>query len=81
MNECLIEMAEFFIAETNDKNLSERLIGRFVEVFGGNMLYVPKSIRSKTEIIKNEFTGNNHRTLAKKHNITVRHVRKITAKN
>jgi Mor family transcriptional regulator len=52
--------------------------------YGGTSIYVPKfdaitrAVRDR--VIKAEFTGNNHKGLAKKYKLTQRHVRKIIEK-
>jgi Mor family transcriptional regulator len=59
-------------------------IEAFVESFGGETVYLPTAalakVEERNERIRQEFTGNNHRELARKFGNSIQHIYRIVKK-
>lgn len=69
------------LTEESAKRLAVSISKTFVEDFGGEVIYIPKSIllplSGRDWAIYNEFNGDNHNELARKYKVSVAWVYKI----
>lgn len=63
--------------------VGRRIMRKIVEVSGGCALYIPKATwqqrTERNQALVREFTGTNHRDLARKYGISVAHVYRVLA--
>jgi Mor family transcriptional regulator len=69
------------IDEATAARLAREIVVRFAEDHPGQTIYLAKGVAFKLdvrdELIYKEFNGHNHNALAKKYNVTPRHIRRL----
>ena len=77
MNDCLNELKELIFNETQDQDLSSRIMRQIKKQFAGEAIYIAKDIAQRNREIAYRYTYSNRRSLCREYGIGSRQLQKI----